>query len=144
MKPKYGPRSRKVLGTLHVDLQIIFQAVLSLGYDHSLIEGHRDKETQNFYFDQGKSKIRWPKGRHNTVPSEAVDAMPWFTSLPHIDWKHEPSIHHFAGVVRGVAAMLYNMGEIKHRIRWGGDWDRDYNVREDQWDDLPHFELYKP
>ena len=71
----------------------------------------------------------------------AVDAMPWFQDPPNIDWRHSPSIYHFAGVVKGVAIMLYNMGEIKHLIRWGGDWDRDFDVREKQWNDLAHYEL---
>jgi peptidoglycan L-alanyl-D-glutamate endopeptidase CwlK len=142
--PSYGKRSRKVLATLHPDLQVVFQAVLTLGFDHSLIEGHRDEETQNFYYDQGKSKLRFPGSKHNQLPSLAVDAMPWHNSLPHIDWDHFPSIFHFAGVVRGVAAMLYSEGKITHLIRWGGDWDRDFDVREKQWDDLPHFELYQP
>lgn len=144
MKPSYGARSTKVLNTLHPDLQKVFSTVLSLGYDHALIEGHRNEGDQNFYYDTGKSKVRFPDGKHNTIPSMAVDTMPWFTTRPHIDWKHSPSIAHFAGVVRGVAAMLYNMGEIKHLVRWGGDWDKDYDVREKQWDDTPHYELYKP
>ena len=74
----------------------------------------------------------------------AVDSMPWLTDRPHIDWEHSPSIYHFAGVVKGVAFMLYQMGEIKHLVRWGGDWDNDFDVREKQWVDSPHYELYKP
>ena len=113
-KPEYGPRSRRVLATLHPDLQKVFTTVLGLGYDHSLIEGHRSEEDQNFFYDQGKSKVKFPNSKHNSLPSLAVDAMPWFKTLPHIDWRHSPSIYHFAGVVKGVAAMLYHMGEIKH------------------------------
>ena len=143
-KPEYGPRSRRVLATLHPDLQKVFPTVLGLGYDHSLIEGHRSEEDQNFFYDQGKSKVKFPNSKHNSLPSLAVDAMPWFKTLPHIDWRHSPSIYHFAGVVKGVAAMLYHMGEIKHLIRWGGDCDNDFEVREKQWDDSPHYELYEP
>jgi len=140
----YGARSNRVLKTLHSDLQRIFETVLSMGFDHSLIEGHRDEETQNFYYDQGKSKLRYPGSKHNQSPSLAVDAMPWFVKRPHIDWGHSPSIYHFAGVVRGVASMLFHTGQISHLIRWGGDWDKDFDVREKQWDDTPHFELYQP
>ena len=141
---KYGARSSRVLSTLHPDLQRVFQAVLDLGFDHSLIEGHRTEEDQNYYFDSGRSKVKFPDSKHNTLPSEAVDAMPYFKTHPHIDWQHKPSIFHFAGVVRGVAAMLYEQGEITHMVRWGGDWDKDFDVREKQWDDTPHFELYTP
>ena len=144
MKPQYGSRSKQVLDTLHPDLQKIFQTALSLGYDHSLIEGFRGQARQNALFKASKTKVQWPKGKHNHLPSLAVDAMPYFKKAPHIDWQHSPSIHHFAGVIRGIAAMLYNMGEIKHLVRWGGDWDKDYDVREKQWDDTPHYELYQP
>ena len=27
--------------------------------------------------DEGKSKVRWPSGKHNTVPSMAVDVTPY-------------------------------------------------------------------
>lgn len=142
--PKYGARSMVTLGTLHPDLQKIFKTVLGMGYDHSLIEGHRGQSKQDRLFDEGKSKVKFPDGKHNSYPSLAVDAMPYFKDKPHIDWEHRPSIFHFAGIVRGVAFMLFSMGEITHLVRWGGDWDNDFDVREKQWDDSPHYELYKP
>lgn len=144
MSLKYGARSSRVLSTLHTDLQRIFQVVLDLGFDHSLIEGHRSKEDQDYYYESGKSKVQYPNSKHNTLPSLAVDAMPYFKDMPHIDWGHKPSIYHFAGVVKGVAASLFAQGETTHLVRWGGDWDNDFDVREKQWDDSPHFELYTP
>ena len=43
--------------------------------------------------------------------------------------------YNFAGTVQGVAKML----NIK--IRWGGDWDSDNDLKDQTLYDLPHFEL---
>lgn len=142
--PNYGPKSLVVMATLHTDLQKVFRTVLAAGYDHTLICGHRGQEDQDEAFAKGLSKVKFPNSAHNSDPSMAVDAMPWFTTAPNIDWSHKPSIYHFAGFVKGTAAALYQKGEISHLVRWGGDWDSDFDVREKQWDDSPHYELYKP
>jgi len=42
---------------------------------------------------------------------------------------------YFAGYVVGIA---YQMGL---KIRWGGDWDMDTQVKDNNFDDLPHFEI---
>ena len=45
----------------------------------------------------------------------------------------------------GVASVLYEKGLISHLLRWGGNWDNDGVILLDQnFDDLPHTELYKP
>ena len=43
--------------------------------------------------------------------------------------------YHFAGVVRGVAAMM----DID--IEWGGDWDSDYVLDDQSFYDFPHFQV---
>lgn len=144
MRPRYGERSLSVLATLHPDLQLIFRSVLEAGFDHVLICGHRPKADQDKAFAEGKSKVKFPNSKHNSQPSMAVDAMPWFKTAPNIDWGHSASIYHLAGIVRGIATSLYLQGKISHLVRWGGDWDGDFDVREKQWDDSPHYELYKP
>ena len=78
----------------------------------------------------GKSQLEYPKSRHNLVPSMAVDVCPY-----PIDWNDRERFSYFAGYVRGVAA---GMGID---IRWGGDWDSDGEVKDNSFDDLPHFEL---
>ena len=56
-----------------------------------------------------------------------------------IDYKDKERIIYFAGIVMGVAAKLYEEGKIKHKIKWGGDWNMDNNLK-DGWD-WGHFEL---
>ena len=61
-------------------MQELFNEVIKY-FDCTLIQGHRGEEEQNKYFDEGKSKVRYPNGRHNARPSNAVDVVPY-----PIDW----------------------------------------------------------
>jgi peptidoglycan L-alanyl-D-glutamate endopeptidase CwlK len=127
--PRFGRRSRKNLETCHEDLQELFNEVIKF-FDCTVIQGHRGKEEQNKYFDEGKSKVKYPKGRHNANPSNAVDVVPY-----PIDWKDTDRMYYFAGFVKGIA---YKMGIP---IRWGGDWNDNTEVKDTNFKDLPHFEL---
>ena len=40
-----------------------------------------------------------------------------------------------------IANQLYEEGKIKHRLRWGGDWDRDGDLTDNILFDGPHFEI---
>jgi peptidoglycan L-alanyl-D-glutamate endopeptidase CwlK len=127
--PKFGKKSMSKLETCHEDLQQLFYQVIKQ-FDCSVLEGHRGEELQNKYFDEGKSKVKFPKGRHNANPSKAVDVVPW-----PIDWDDTDRMYYFAGFVKGIAAML----DIP--IRWGGDWNDNTEVKDTGFKDLPHFEL---
>lgn len=127
--PQYSKQSYEKLATCHPDLVTVFMEVIK-HFDHTVMEGHRNKEAQNKYFAEGKSKLQWPNGEHNAIPSKAVDAAP----LP-IDWNDREKFTLFAGFVKGVAAAK----GIK--IRWGGDWNGDNQVKDNSFDDLVHFEL---
>lgn len=91
---------------------------------------------QNAAFRSGKSKLEYPKSKHNKAPSMAVDVAPY-----PIDWYDEKRFHYFAGHVMGVAKILHYEGFMTHRVRWGGDWDNDTQVKDNKFDDLVHFEL---
>ena len=117
------------LETCHEDLQQVFYQVIK-HFDCSVLEGHRGEELQNKYFDEGKSKVKFPKGKHNANPSNAVDVVPW-----PIDWDDTDRMYYFAGFVKGIAAML----DIP--LRWGGDWNDNTEVKDTGFKDLPHFEL---
>ena len=127
--PKFSKRSLDRLGTCDERLQSIFKEVVK-GFDCTVIEGHRGKERQNKAFDEGKSKLRYPKGNHNKVPSTAVDVAPY-----PVDWKDRDRFHYFAGYVLGIAKMM------GHTIRFGGDWNMNTQVKDNNFDDLVHFEL---
>ena len=128
---KFGTRSKERLATCDERLQKVFNEVIK-HVDCSVLEGHRGKQRQNDLFDEGKTKVLFPDGRHNSNPSRAVDVTPY-----PVDWDDRERQTLFAGFVLGVAN---GMG-IK--LRWGGDWDQDFHVMDNRFDDFPHFELDK-
>ena len=127
--PRFGKTSRKRLKTCDEDLQALFEEVVKY-FDCSVIEGHRNEARQNKAFEDGNSKVKFPNGRHNSKPSKAVDVAPY-----PIDWEDRERMTYFAGFVKGIA---YMMGIP---IRWGGDWNNNTILKDNNFDDLPHFEL---
>ena len=127
--PYFSKKSLSRLDTCDDRLQKVFKEVIN-HIDCSILEGHRDKERQNMLYEQKRTMVKYPKGRHNADPSKAVDVVPY-----PIDWKDRERFHLFAGFVLGVAkAMGIN-------LRWGGDWDMDWTVSDNRFDDFPHFEI---
>ncbi|GAF68680.1 unnamed protein product, partial [marine sediment metagenome] len=114
--------------------------------DFGISEGHRSLERQKELYDQGKSKIDGinKKGKHNYSPSLAIDL---YAYHPDIEVRKKlaydvPTLCIIAGVIISCADELKAKGDIKHSIRWGGNWDNDGVILYDQsFDDLPHFEL---
>ena len=131
---RFGKRSTANLAQCHPLLQRVFNEVIKY-YNHSILVGRREEEAQNKAVADGKSKLIYPKSKHNPIPSNAVDAAPWFNKEPHIRWYDTKSFYHFGGFVLGVAAAL----GIK--LRWGGDWDSDGVLDDQYFNDLVHFEL---
>ena len=129
--PRFGKKSRYRLLSCDYRLQKVLDEVIKY-VDCSVLEGHRDERTQDKLYSEGKTKVRYPMGKHNSNPSRAVDVVPY-----PIDWKDRERFHLFAGFVLGIAR---SMG-IK--LRWGGDWNMNFEVDDNKFDDFPHFELRK-
>ena len=129
--PRFGKRSKERLATCEKDLQMVFNEVIKY-VDCSVLEGHRSKDRQNSLYEDGKTKVRYPNGRHNASPSCAVDVTPY-----PVDWADRERQTLFAGFVLGVA------NQMGIELRWGGDWDQDFEVKDNGFDDFPHFELKK-
>ena len=66
------------------------------------------------------------------MPSLAVDVTPY-----PVDWKDRERQTLFAGFVMGIAR---SMGI---NLRWGGDWDPDWQVQDNKFDDFPLIEIRK-
>lgn len=127
--PRFGKRSIGRLQTCDQKLQELFYEVVK-HFDCSIIEGHRGEERQNKAYADGKSKVKYPNGKHNQNPSIAVDVAPY-----PIDWSDRDRFHYFGGFVLGVAK------EMGMNIRWGGDWNQDTETKDNKFDDLVHFEI---
>lgn len=137
--PRFSETSFSRLSTCDVELQTLFFEVIKT-FDCVVLEGHRGEEAQNKAFEEGHSKLKWPLGNHNSMPSMAVDVAPFEPGI-NVDWKDIQRFHLFAGFVLGIAQRLKDEGKMTKSIRWGGDWNRDYRVKDEKFRDLPHFEL---
>ena len=126
--PKFSARSAERLASCDPRLQALFERVVE-GFDCTVLEGQRSAERQALLFEQGATKIR-EGGKHTAKPSLAVDVAPY-----PVDWEDAARFHVFGGYVLATARAL------GLRVRWGGDWDRDTEVKDETFRDLVHFEL---
>lgn len=142
--PAFSRSSLHRLRTCDPRLQLVFRRVVEF-VDCTILEGHRGQKAQDRAFEAGRSKVQWPNGNHNAYPSRAVDAAPypidWGGPLV-IDGELERSnlnallrFYWFAGFVIGTAR------EMHVPLRWGGDWDRDFDFSDQSFNDLVHYEL---
>jgi len=120
--------SQAKLATCHEDLQDIVN-LLAEQMQIIVVCGHRGEKEQNEAYASGHSKLKFPKSKHNTYPSMAVDLAPAKTVNGKlvIDWNDKEAF-------RILARAFMRIAEC-HGVdyEWGGDWKR--------FKDMPHFQL---
>lgn len=127
--PKFGNESAEQLQSCHYKIREVLTAAIRF-IDFSVLSGYRNEAQQNAKFDDNHSKVRYPYSKHNVYPSLGVDIAPW-----PIDWQDRERFTYLAGIVVGIAFLK------GYTLRWGGDWDQDTQVKDNDFDDLGHFEL---
>ena len=60
---RFGKKSMSRLNTCDEDLVELFEKVVEF-FDCSVLEGHRGEILQNKYFDEGKSKLKFPLSKY--------------------------------------------------------------------------------
>jgi hypothetical protein len=136
----YGRRSLAILATCDPKLRTLMLAVADV-VDTKILEGARSREQQEANVTAGVSKTM--DSRHLDRPARAVDAGPYPIIWPNRETRPKTFAkdlgrwYHWAGVVRGVAAQL------GIEVRLGSDWDMDFDLLDQKFDDLPHVELPK-
>lgn len=153
---KFSETSRLRLSTCHPALRDLFETAIE-EYDLSIIEGHRGQEAQNAAVAAGNSQTPWPRGKHNQLPSRAVDAGPYPIKFP--EWPSMPPENAtraqwtmYRNALMEAHRMTcrwyyyggYMLGLAKGkgiRVRWGNDWDRDEDFWNHKLADMPHIEL---
>ena len=121
--PSFSERSLNNLNTCDPDLIKLFTEVIKV-YDCSILCGHRNEEDQNKEYLEGNSKAEWPNSKHNSLPSQGVDVVPY-----PVDWEDLSRQHRFATTVYDIAMKL------GIRVRWGGMFKSFY--------DSPHWQVIK-
>lgn len=130
--PNFSRLSEQRLATCDARLQALLREAIK-HVDFTVICGYRSQEEQEDAFRTGRSKVRYPNSKHNTLPSSAVDIAPY-----PIDWKDTARFARLAGYLERIAH------EQGIRIRWGGDWDGDFATADERFIDMPHFEIVEP
>jgi peptidoglycan L-alanyl-D-glutamate endopeptidase CwlK len=150
--PQFSKESLDKLATCRPELRLLFTEVIK-HVDCTILYGRRGKAEQDKAVAAGHSKTKWPFSKHNCPDpldpqkedpnglSRAVDAGPYPILWP----EHEPDPkkrvlilarwYAFMGFVKGVAAMQ------GVRLRFGFDWDGDFDFTDQTFHDLPHAEL---
>ena len=127
--PQFSDASKTKLSTCDPRLVRVFDRVVET-FDCTIVCGHRGEVEQNKAFETGHSQKRWPESKHNTSPSVAVDATPY-----PIDWGDRERATFFAGFVLATAR------EMGIELTWGGDWNHNWQVKDNSFDDICHFEI---
>lgn len=105
-------------------------------WDCTVIYGKRTIAEQAVLYEKGLTKTM--NSWHLVQPdgmAYAIDLAPY-----PIDWDDTLRFYHFAGI--GLA-LAKEMLPPEYYIRWGGNWDRDYDLDDQKFMDLVHFELRK-
>jgi len=126
--PKFSALSEQRLATCDHRLQMVLREAIKY-VDFTVMCGHRGKQDQEDAFRLGRSKVRWPKSKHNTLPSLAVDIAPY-----PVDWNDTTRFARLAGYVERIAH------ELNIKLRWGGDFNGNWRS-DDAFVDMPHIEI---
>lgn len=131
---RWSRRSRERLDTCHPLLIELFDRVIArddLPHDLIVLCGHRSREEQEAAYRAGTSRLRWPRSRHNTSPSMAVDVAPYVGGAVSWDWRY---YHEIAPIVKAEWAAMTAEGRTgTYSLTWGGDWSK--------FPDGPHWQI---
>ena len=131
---RWGERSSNERATLHSVLQTVVDRALELSpFDLVIVHGYRNEQQQNRAYALGNTTKRWPDSLHNTFPTIAVDLAPWVNG--EIPWDRPALFQIMTGCMFAAAK------DLSVDLRWGGDWDSDWDLAEHRLQDLGHFEL---
>lgn len=132
--PSFSKESIAQLETLDPRLQMLCKEAIKT-FDFKILEGHRNQEKQHACFISGASKLDWPNGQHNSLPSRAVDLAPYPINWDLKDPANHRRWHYFIGFIIGLAQGL-GIDLVS-----GHDWDHDNDLEEHTFQDSPHFQL---
>ena len=128
----FSQQSLDNLAECDPQLQELMNEVIKY-FDCAIICGHRGQVEQHKAFIEGNSEVDWPNGKHNSIPSKALDALPYYSDR--ISRESAQNHYFFAGFVKAIAI---KMG-IKVRI--GADWNGDKNTLNQSLKDPCHIEV---
>ena len=133
--PTFSKSSKEKLEGCDPNLQILFNYVIKF-FDCTILCGERGETAQNKAYKDGFSKLKYPRSKHNSSPSEAIDAIPY-----PVEWENTNRMRYFIGFVMGVAKMLKMYNAMDKEIVSGIDWNDNTILKDQRFNDFPHFEV---
>jgi peptidoglycan LD-endopeptidase CwlK len=155
--PHFGERSLSVLVTCSLPIQNVMRAAIVNGPDFSIVSGRRTTAEQAEKVRLGYSKTM--ESKHVADPPDlslAIDIGPYIPEygemiigtteqVKRLAARHQQSpvaiqmrIWKQYGLLAGWILRVAEEAEVP--LRWGGDWDRDWNSIDNNFEDLGHFE----
>jgi hypothetical protein len=152
--PAFGAGSKRKLNTCDIDVRIVCNKTIKI-IDFSIITGHRTKKDQDALYPT-YTKLKWPNGKHNTFPSRAVDVAPYIQPygtifggteqiLKMMELRQVSKAEAQNFVLKSYARLIGHIEAIAAiegiDIRVGIDWDGDFDMLDQKFHDLGHWEL---
>ena len=118
----FSKSSLERLAACHKDLiTLMTTAIKTSSIDFSIICGYRGEAEQNKHYENGTSKVKFPHGKHNSLPSLAVDIQPYpYTKADQYDNTHA-KFRKLSEHIKKIAKEL-GIGVINGGLDWGWDW----------------------
>lgn len=137
--PEPSASDRQKLNKCHPDIRLV-GLVVARHWPCVVASTYRGKEEQNQLYRDGKSKLKYPESMHNKTDDEGNPqsrAMDIYPVVPGegVPWGNEKYFYFFGGYVLATAA------QMGIDLRWGGNWSENYNLDDQSFNDLGHFEL---
>ena len=127
---KFSKKSKKLILECDKRIQDVLNEAIKY-IDFSVIKGHRCRIEQNIAYNSGYSNLLYPHSKHNKDPSLAVDIQPY--PFPRTNVRNE-----FTYLAGHIMAIAKSKGI---NLKWGGDWNRNNLVSDNNFNDLYHFEV---
>ena len=146
----FGKVSNDRLFTCVEPIIVTANAVVKI-FDCTVLCGRRSKEEQTKLYTSTpqRTKVQWPHSKHNVINpedlSKAIDIVPYHSQSPHIRWpdpKKRPKtfakdLGHFYSLATAFRIIGLSLGYV---FRSGFDWDSDWDINDQFFDDVPHHE----
>ena len=129
----FGRRSLSRLSTCHPVLQHLMRKVIArddLPCDITVLCGYRNQAEQDAAYLAGNSKLQFPKSKHNSSPSMAVDIAPYIDGG--VSWDRAWYFK-LAPLVKQTWLQMTAEERGGHLLHWGGEFQSFF--------DGPHWEL---
>jgi peptidoglycan L-alanyl-D-glutamate endopeptidase CwlK len=114
---------------------VMREAIKTSPVDFSITCGYRDAVEQTRACMEGKSKVPYPKSKHNCLPSLAVDVCPYVEGRGLVWGDHDL----WGALSEHIFDTAARMGVT---LRWGGNWGHSFDATPPlSFIDKPHWEL---